>query len=108
MSSRSHSSLFDAIAETRKLTPVMLPPGRLRLATEPSLTGSSPLLKTMGIVVVAALAANVERVTRVFRQSVALRSRPHKPVDDRDRVVACRRPARLPSPLRTRRWPSAG
>ena len=34
-----------------------LPPGRLRLATRPSLTGSSPVVKTMGIVVVAALAA---------------------------------------------------
>ena len=41
----------------RKLMPVRLPPGRARLATRPSLTGSSPTTKTMGIVVVAALAA---------------------------------------------------
>ena len=41
-----------------KLTPVRLPPGRARLATRPSLTGSSPTVKTTGIVVVAALAAN--------------------------------------------------
>jgi hypothetical protein len=34
--------------------PVTLPPGRARLATRPSLTGSVPLPKTMGIVVVAA------------------------------------------------------
>src|SRR2546430_3706474 len=40
------------------LTPVMLPPGRLRLATRPSWTGSKPRLKTIGIVVVAALAAS--------------------------------------------------
>src|SRR4029434_745727 len=42
-----------------ELTPVMLPPGRLRLATRPSWTGSKPRLKTIGIVVVAALAASV-------------------------------------------------
>ncbi len=37
--------------------PVMLPPGRLRLATSPSLTGSPPVANTTGNVVVAALAA---------------------------------------------------
>ena len=42
------------------LTPVMLPPGRLRLATRPILTGSLLLSKTIGIVVVAALAASAE------------------------------------------------
>ena len=40
-----------------KLIPVRLPPGRARLATRPSLTGSWLPTKTMGIVVVAALAA---------------------------------------------------
>ena len=40
--------------------PVALPPGRLRLATRPSLTGSSPLVKTMGMVEVAALAARAD------------------------------------------------
>ena len=39
-------------------TPVALPPGRLRLATNPTLTGSSPMLKTMGMVDVAAFAAS--------------------------------------------------
>ena len=53
--SRSSSSLFPATAAVRKLAPVMLPPGRLKLATKPSLTGSPPLTKTMGIVVVIAL-----------------------------------------------------
>ena len=38
ISSRSSSSLFPATAAVRKLAPVMLPPGRLRLATKPSLT----------------------------------------------------------------------
>jgi hypothetical protein len=37
--------------------PVALPPGRARLATRPSLTGSSPIPNAIGIVVVAALAA---------------------------------------------------
>ena len=31
-------------------TPVTLPPGRLRLATRPSCTGSAPIANTMGIV----------------------------------------------------------
>src|ERR1700738_5605593 len=44
--------------EAKILTPVALPPGRARLATRPSFTGSSPTPKTSGIVVVAALAAN--------------------------------------------------
>jgi putative ABC transport system substrate-binding protein len=43
--------------EYDRLTPVALPPGRARLATRPSLTGSSPTPKTIGIVAVAALAA---------------------------------------------------
>ena len=49
----------------KKLMPVRLPPGRARLATRPSLTGSSPTMKTMGIVVVAALAANAAAVPPV-------------------------------------------
>ena len=56
-SSRRSSSRFAANSLEKKLIPVRLPPGRARLATRPSLTGSSPTLKTMGIVVVAALAA---------------------------------------------------
>src|SRR5260370_540553 len=39
--------------------PVALPPGRARLATRPSRTGSSPTPKAIGIVAVAALAAIV-------------------------------------------------
>jgi len=40
------------------LAPVMLPPGRFRLATTPNSTGSLPIEKTIGIVVVAAFAAS--------------------------------------------------
>jgi hypothetical protein len=36
---------------------VTLPPGRLRLATRPSWTGSEPTSKTIGMVVVGYLAA---------------------------------------------------
>src|SRR5262245_2912980 len=43
----------------RKLTPVTLRPGRLRLATRPSATGSLPVANTIGTVVVAAMAAGV-------------------------------------------------
>jgi hypothetical protein len=39
------------------LMPVTLPPGRLKLATRPYRTGSLPVLKTIGMVAVAALAA---------------------------------------------------
>ena len=59
-SSRRSSNLFAPNSAPKKLVPVRLPPGRARLATRPRLTGSSPTLKTMGIVVVAALAANGE------------------------------------------------
>src|SRR5262249_12494011 len=44
----------------KRLTPVALPPGRLRLATKPILTGSPPTVNTIGIVDVAALAASAE------------------------------------------------
>jgi hypothetical protein len=41
-----------------ELTPVTLPPGRLRLATVPVSSASTPVRKTTGIVAVAALAAS--------------------------------------------------
>src|SRR5262245_49335506 len=56
--SRSSPSRFAVNSPMRKLMPVKLAPGRPRLDTRPSLTGSSPTMKTMGIVAVAALAAN--------------------------------------------------
>ena len=59
---RSSSSRFAPNTPPKKLTPVTLPPGRLRLATRPCLTGSPPVAKTIGTVVVAALAASAEMV----------------------------------------------
>ena len=44
---------FDPNTEAKKTTPVMFSPGRLRLATRPSRTGSLPYVNTIGIVVVA-------------------------------------------------------
>jgi hypothetical protein len=59
-SSRKSSSRFVPNSALKILIPVRLPPGRARLATRPSLTGSSAARKTMGIVVVVAFAANAE------------------------------------------------
>jgi hypothetical protein len=42
--------------------PVTLPPGRLRLATSPNWTASTPAWKTIGTVVVAAFAARAAGV----------------------------------------------
>ena len=47
-SSRSSSSRFAANSAEKKLTPVRLPPGRARLATRPSLTGSSATRRQWG------------------------------------------------------------
>jgi len=57
-SSRRTPSRFVTTSPVKKLMPVALPPGCARLATRPSLTGSSPTPKTIGITEVAALAAN--------------------------------------------------
>ena len=51
---------FAPSTEMNGLTPVRLAPGWLRLATRPSLTGSPPVMKMIGIVVLAALAARAE------------------------------------------------
>jgi hypothetical protein len=56
------SSRFGAISTFNWVAPVTLPPGRLRLATRPSCTGSPLVVKTIGIVVVAALAATAAGV----------------------------------------------
>ena len=53
----SRANRFGPSSALNQLTPVTLPPGRLRLATKPYLRGSSLLVNTMGIVLVAALAA---------------------------------------------------
>src|SRR5262249_734445 len=59
---RRSSNRFAANSVAKKLIPVRLPPGRARLVTRPSLTGSSDTTKTTGMIVVAALAANVDGI----------------------------------------------
>src|SRR5262249_11699830 len=69
--------------------PVALPPGRLKLATTPNLTGSSTLRNTIGVVAAAALACSNEgrscknhshltadQIGRQFRQSLEVVLRP--------------------------------
>ena len=56
--SRMNSRRLRETSTLRLDTPVRLPPGRDRLLTMPRATGSPPISKTIGIVVVAAFAAN--------------------------------------------------
>src|SRR5262245_49814355 len=58
-SSCNSESPFAPSSPLNPLIPVRLPPGRLRLATSPSSTGSTPTANTIGMLVVAALAARV-------------------------------------------------
>jgi hypothetical protein len=58
----SSSSCFAPTSTLRLVTPVRLLPGRFRLATSPTATGSNPISKTIGIVAVAAFAATAEGV----------------------------------------------
>lgn len=52
-------SRFPSSSGPVKVNPVAFPSGRAKLATSPALTGSPMLAKTMGIVLVACLAARV-------------------------------------------------
>ena len=65
MTSVSSPSLFSMRSELSAVTPVMLPPGRGRLATKPSATGSTPTIMTMGLLLVARLAARIAGVPPV-------------------------------------------
>ena len=56
-------------------SPVMLPPGRPKLSTIPVATGSPAAAMTMGISVVAFLAARVSLVTEVTMMSTLSRTR---------------------------------
>ena len=58
---RNRSRRFPNSSLLITVTPVMFPPGRLRLSTRPNSTGSEPNPKTIGMVAVAALAANGAR-----------------------------------------------
>ena len=57
-SSRNKPNRFGSNRLVSKVIPVAFPPGRLKLATNPSFTGSPPIVNIIGIVEVAAAAAN--------------------------------------------------
>src|SRR5262245_34267667 len=58
--SLSISSLLVVSSGDKVESPVILPPGRARLATKPAPTGSADCVITMGMVVVVLLAANAD------------------------------------------------
>jgi hypothetical protein len=58
-SSCNNSSRFGPTSTFKEVTPVTVPPGRFRLATRPSCTGSRLVVKTMGMLAVAAFAGNI-------------------------------------------------
>jgi hypothetical protein len=72
-SSRNNPSRLAASSAFNEVIPVMLPPGRLRLGTRPSATGSVPEEKTIGMVEVAALATTAAAVLPGVAISVTLR-----------------------------------
>jgi hypothetical protein len=70
---------FRVKSVVKKVAPVMLPPGRLKLTMRPSLTGSIPIANTIGMVVVADFAAKAEAapglvatMTATWRRTSAL------------------------------------
>src|SRR5262245_65621189 len=65
----NNPSCFAPSSAETNVTPVTLPPGRLRLATRPSLTGSLLPVETIGIGVVAALATIDEVESAADRKS---------------------------------------
>jgi hypothetical protein len=73
------SSHFPLRPYSNERKPVAFPPGRLRLATSPTFTGSAPPVNTMGMVVVAALAASAGALPPVATITATRRAghRPH-------------------------------
>src|SRR6516162_3860978 len=59
---RRSASRFVVTSVVNQLKPVTLPPGRAKLVTRPSSTGSKPIAKTIGTVAVASFAARAARV----------------------------------------------
>ena len=74
ISSSKRLSCLPASSAVRKVIPVTVPPGRLRLVTRPYCTGSSATAKTIGIVEVAAFAARVAYGEPVVTITATLRS----------------------------------
>ena len=73
--SLSISNLLVFSSTAKVENPVTLPPGRARLATRPSPTGSPTFVITMGMVVVALLAANTDTPAIATIRSTLRRTR---------------------------------
>src|SRR5262245_4190781 len=86
------SSSFDANSTPIVVAPVTLPDGRLMLATRPICTGSLPVVKTMGVVVIAALSASTPGV---LATNTATRTINELKRDHRHSIVLPLRPAVL-------------
>src|SRR5262249_15128247 len=74
IASRRSSSRLPPRSGLSTVLPVMLLPGRARLATKPVRTASPTPIITMGIVVVAALAASVGGVPKIAIKSTGRRT----------------------------------
>ena len=73
--SLSISSLLVFSSGAKLESPVTLPPGRARLATKPAPTGSPAFVITMGMAVVAFLAANADGVPEATIRSTLRRTK---------------------------------
>ena len=91
-------SRFATISVFNEVTPVTLPPGRLRLGTRPRATGSLPAAKTIGMTLVAALAARAASVLPGV--AITLTCRRIKSAASSGSLFVCR----LPSDTRLRRF----
>ena len=103
---RSSSSRLPPTVPAMKTTPVTLPPGRLRLVTRPSLTGSLPVVNTIGIVVVDDLARIAAKVLLTITEgrraitSAASVSKPSKRFSAQTNSIATFRPSTSPAPFK--------
>jgi hypothetical protein len=75
MTSRNNCRRFATSSGPRKVVPVTFPPGRARLATSSSATGSAMLTATIGIVPVACLAERAAVVLNATTRSGQFGSR---------------------------------
>ena len=75
IASLSISSLLVISSDAKLENPVTLPPGRARLATKPAPTGSPAFVITIGMVVVAFLAANTAGAPEATIRSTLRRTR---------------------------------
>src|SRR5215470_5309020 len=106
----SNSRRFAPTSKVNVVAPVRLAPGRFKLATNPSWTGSPATKKTIGVVVVAALAASAEGVVvatmtatwRRTRSAVKAGSRSFRPSAQRYSIVTFW-PSVKPATFRPRR-----